>query len=74
MVLKVIDMVKGETSLVSIKVIEKHNDDRFFYIWDTSGDSATITVAVPSDVQKVLNELYTTGKATVPGSMEWEEV
>lgn len=71
MVLKVVDSVKGETSLISIKVLEQHGKELSFLIWDTSGDEAVVSVSVPSEVQKCVDDLYTVGKATVRGSLEW---
>lgn len=71
MVLKVVDSIKGETSLISIKVFERHGNDLSFLIWDTSGDEAIVTVAVPSEIKKAMDDLYTIGKATVNGSLEW---
>lgn len=71
MVLKVVDSIKGETSLISIKVFERHGNELSFLIWDTSGDEAIVTVAVPSEIKKAMDDLYTIGKATVNGSLEW---
>ena len=71
MVLKVVDSIKGETSLISIKVFEKHDKDLSFLIWDTSGDEAVVTVMVPSEIRKCLDDLYEYGKATIQGSLEW---
>ena len=73
MVLKVIDTVKGETSLISIKVFESHDNELEFYIWDMSGDCATITVSVPSEIKKCVDDLYNAGKATIRGTLTWDE-
>lgn len=72
MVLKVVDSIKGETSLISIKVFEKHDNDLSFFIWDTSGDQATVTVSIPSEIKKCMDDLYNIGKATVQGRLEWD--
>lgn len=71
MVLKVVDSIKGEISLISIKVFEQHDKELSFLIWDTSGDEAIVTVTVPSEIKKAMDDLYTIGKATVNGSLEW---
>ena len=73
MVLKVVDSIRGETSLISIKVFEKHDNELSFLIWDTSGDEATVTVTVPSEIKKAMDDLYTVGKATVQGRLEWTD-
>lgn len=71
MVLKVVDSVNGETSLISIKVLEQEAESLSFHIWDTSGDHAVVNVTVQSEIKKCVDELYNVGKAAVRGTLTW---